>query len=98
MNLAVGAKFPHLSSHRLAAQQGIHGSSYIGVHQPAIARVHFHSELESGFGSPLQNCFLGAAAARLLIAQGHRLNTTHQVGKCWILDQIGQLIAVGGGH
>jgi hypothetical protein len=78
-----------LSSHRLPPQQSIHGSSYIGVHQPAIARVHFHSERESGFSRPLQHCFLGSAAARLLIAQGHRLNTTHQVSKSWILDQVG---------
>jgi hypothetical protein len=68
------------------------------MHRPTIACVHFHSERERGFSGPLQHCFLGAATAGLLVAQRHRLNSTHQVGKGGIFDQVGQLIAVGRGH
>jgi hypothetical protein len=96
--LAIDPKFPHLGPHRLAPQQGIHCASHIGMHRPTIACVHFHSERERGFSGPLQHCFLGAATAGLLVAQRHRLNSTHQVGKGGIFDQVGQLIAVGRGH
>ena len=68
------------------------------MHQPAVAAVHFHGQGEGRFRGPFKNGLLGAAAAGFLIAQGDRLDAAHQVAEGGVLDQIGQLIAMGGRH
>ena len=68
------------------------------MHQPEAAAVHLHGQGEGGFGRPFLHGLLGAAAPRLLIAQGHRLNAANQVAEGGVLEQVAEGVAVGRGH
>ena len=94
----VGREFPHLGTGRLAPQQQVHGAGHVAVHEPAVAAAHLHRQGEGGFGGPLQHRLLGAAAAGLLVPQGHRLDPAHQIAEGGIADQVGQFVAMGRGH
>ena len=96
--LAIGLELPDLGPGGLAAQQLVHRGGHIPMHQPAVAAVHFHRLGERRFRRPFQHGFLGAAAARLLIAQRDRLDAANEVAEGGVFDQIGQGIAVGCGH
>ena len=60
--------------------------------------MHLHGQGEGRFGRPFLHGLLGTATARLLIAQGYRLNAADQVAEGGVLEQIAKGVAMGRGH
>src|SRR5450759_142092 len=79
----------------IAAQHGVDGFGHIGVDRDLLPVKDFDNHVERWRRLALQYALLGAAAPRLLIAEGHGLDAADQVRQGRIQHQVVEVVAVG---
>ena len=79
----------------MAAQDGVHRLGHVAVHDHAVALDDLDHHVEGRRRLALQDRLLRAAPARLLVAEGDRLDAADQVGEGRVQHQVFERVAVG---
>ena len=94
--LSCGVQLSDFGGNRISPQDGIHNLGDVRVHRNFAERLNLDKHNECWRGAPFKNRLLRAAAARLFVAQRHRLDTAHKIGKRRVHDDVLKGVTVSG--
>ena len=97
MDFALFVHPAHFRGDGVAPQPLVDHFGHFIVDGQAVPAVNFHHHIESRRPLAFQHALLRAAVARLLVAQGNRLNAADEVGQGGVHNEVIQGVAVGGG-
>ena len=84
-----------LRRHGVPAQHRVDRLGHVGVDGHAVAGLDLDDHVEGGRRLALEHALLGPPAARLLVAQRHRLDAADEVGERRVQHEVVEVVAVG---
>jgi hypothetical protein len=87
---------PLLGCNSVAAEERIHGSRHIFMHQDVVTINDLNHHVKRWRCLPLQHTLLRSSTSCLIIAQGHALDSADEVGKRWIEHQVVKVVSMCG--
>ena len=94
LDLAAGAQLTAGRDDTVSPQQGIDRVRHIVMNRNPRERLDLHQDAECRRGLAFQDRLSRAAPPRLLVGEGHSLNTADQVGQGGVHHQVGERVAV----